>query len=327
MDKHHLVFIPFPFPGHTNPMLQLATSLHSKGFSNITIVHSELNFPDPSNHPHFNFLTISDGMSPDNISLDLGDISRKINNTKFTTQLQDFLSKLINESTELPCIIYDGFMYLAEAVARRLKVPSLVMRTSSVMDFLMYFSLPSLQQEGLIPLPDSKLLDMVPGLEPLRYKELPVKNSPYLDSLLQILATTCNLGSSSALIFNTIDLLENSSITKLQQICKVPVFALGPMHKITPTSSSGSLLKPDVSCIDWLDAQALSSVLYVSIGSGASMNQKEIDRCVKRLMVDKEGHEMRQRAMDLKEKISSCIETGGSSHNSLNELIELVMSL
>jgi hypothetical protein len=43
-------------------------------------------------------------------------------------------------------------------------------------------------------------------------------------------------------------------------------------------------------------------------------------------MVDKEGDEMRQRAMDLKEKAELCIRTGGSSYNSLNKLVELIKS-
>ena len=52
----------------------------------------------------------------------------------------------------------------------------------------------------------------------------------------------------------------------------------------------------------------------------------EIERAVKRLMVDKEGEEMRQRAKNLKGKIALCIREGGSSYNSLNQLIELIIS-
>jgi hypothetical protein len=56
------------------------------------------------------------------------------------------------------------------------------------------------------------------------------------------------------------------------------------------------------------------------------LERGEIDSVITRLMVDKEGDEMRQRAMDLKEKAELCIRTGGSSYNSLNKLVELIKS-
>ncbi|KAM7262912.1 hypothetical protein ACFE04_000595 [Oxalis oulophora] len=171
-QPRHLVFVPVPLPGHVNPMLQLATSLHSNGFSNmITIAHSHLNFPDPSDHPHLTFFKLSDGI-------------------------------MIQDLDVLPCIIYDGLMYQTKSVARGLKVPSLAIGTSSTTDFLMCFSLLRLREEGLIPLPDSRLLDdQLPGLEPLRFMDLPVVSnySPLLDSFLQLVANICNLGSSTLL--------------------------------------------------------------------------------------------------------------------------------
>ncbi|KAM7258639.1 hypothetical protein ACFE04_014380 [Oxalis oulophora] len=226
----------------------------TNGFSNmITIAHSQLNFPDPSNHPHLTFFKLSDGMSRDDLSLNFMDGTRKFN-TSLVTPLHEFLSRMIQDLDELPCIIYDGLMYQTESVARGLKVPSLAMRTSSATDFLTCFSLLSLREEGLIPLPDSRLLNnQLPGLEPLRFKDLPVtKYSPLLDSFLQLVANICNLGSSTAIIFNTIDLLENSSLTKIQQ------------------------LTSDTSCIEWLDKQASRSVLCISMGSLASTDKKDI---------------------------------------------------
>lgn len=58
-----------------------------------------------------------------------------------------------------------------------------------------------------------------------------------------------------------------------------------------------------------------------NLGSG------EIKRAVRRLMVDREGKEMRQRAMDLKEKIGVSMREGGSFYNSLNELVDHILSL
>lgn len=49
-----LVLFPVPLQGHINPMLQLASILHSNGFS-ITILHTHFNSPNLFNYPHFTF--------------------------------------------------------------------------------------------------------------------------------------------------------------------------------------------------------------------------------------------------------------------------------
>jgi hypothetical protein len=92
---------------------------------------------------------------------------------------------------------------------------------------------------------------------------------------LQILSKASNIETSSAIIYNTIDYLENSSLEKMQQRCQVPIFSIGTMHKIASASSS-SLLEEDTSCLAWLDKQSCNSVIYVSLGSVAFMDVKEL---------------------------------------------------
>ncbi|CAH1446772.1 unnamed protein product [Lactuca virosa] len=57
-----VVLASSPFHGHMTPTLQLAKALHAHGFS-IAIAHSNLNPPNPSNHPSFIFLPLSDNLS------------------------------------------------------------------------------------------------------------------------------------------------------------------------------------------------------------------------------------------------------------------------
>ena len=260
---------------------------------------------------------------------------------------------------------------------------------------------------------------------------------------MQQLSTFTNIRTSSAIIWNTIDSLEKSTLAKIQQQCQVPIFPIGPLHEIASASSS-SLLEEDSSCLAWLDKQSYNAVIYVSFGSVAFMDMKElaeiawglansqqpflwvvrpgsirgselievlpkgfketigergyivkwapqkevlahdavggffshcgwnstlesicggipmicrpcfsdqrvnaryisqvwmvglelenelqrgeIERAIRRLMVEKEGKEMRETAKVLKEKVELSIGEGGSSKNSLNELIEIIMS-
>jgi UDP:flavonoid glycosyltransferase YjiC (YdhE family) len=261
---------------------------------------------------------------------------------------------------------------------------------------------------------------------------------------LQLVSKVANIRTSLAIIYNTIDCLENLSLAKLQQQCQVPSFPIGPMHSFAPASST-SLLEEDNSCLAWLDQQSCNSIIYVSLGSIASMDGKqvvemawglvnsqqpflwvvrpgsirgaewieilsknlkesisergyivkwapqkevlahnavggflshcgwnstlesicegvpmicrpsfedqrvnvryvshvwnvgleleselergEIERVVRKLMVDEEGKDMRKRGKNLKERIELCIKEGGSSNNSLNKLIEMIVSI
>jgi hypothetical protein len=288
------------------------------------------------------------------------------------------------------------------------------------------------------------LQDPVPELYPLRYKDLPLPPLGIVEKVMQLLSKASNFETSSAIINNTIDCLENSSLVKLQQKCRVPIFPIGPMHKIA-SASSDSLLEEDTSCLAWLDKQSCNSVIYVSLGSGAFMDVKElvelawglahskqpflwvlrpgsiygaewievlpegfkenigdrgyivkwapqkkvlahcaiggflshcgwnstlesicegipmickpcfgdqkvnaryvshvwkvglelesdklergeIERAIRRLLVNEDGKEMRKRGKNLKERCELCIREGGSSSNSLSELIDMIKS-
>lgn len=96
-----------------------------------------------------------------------------------------------------------------------------------------------------------------------------------LEKYLQLLAVVCNTRTSSGMIWNTVDCLEYSSLVKLQELYQVPFFPIGPMHKMAPAKSS-SLVKDDNNCIEWLEKQAPNSVIYVSLGSIATMDEKEL---------------------------------------------------
>lgn len=57
-----------------------------------------------------------------------------------------------NQLEKLHCIIYDRFMSFEEAVACYLKLPSIILRTSSAANFLTFYVYPRFQEEGYIPL-------------------------------------------------------------------------------------------------------------------------------------------------------------------------------
>ncbi|KAL9415889.1 hypothetical protein AB3S75_039146 [Citrus x aurantiifolia] len=276
--RKHVVLVPCPYQGHITPMLQLGTILYSKGFS-ITVVHTDFNSPNPANHPKFSFQSIPDGLADDDIYS--GNIIAIIMhlNTNCGVPFHKCLVQIMKQqmpADEIVCIIYDELMYFAESAANQLKLRSIILRTNSAATQISRIALLQLKEDGSIPLQDpSNLADPVPRLQPLRFKDLPFSQFGLPENFLQLIPKIYNVRTSKAVIWNTMNCIEQSSLSQLQQQCNIPIFPVGPLHKFAP-SSPGSLLKEDTSCISWLNNQAPNSVLYASLGSIVSMDKKEL---------------------------------------------------
>lgn len=80
--------------------------------------------------------------------------------------------------------------------------------------------------------------------------------------------------ASSGLIWNSFEDLEQFEMARCRQEFRIPIFPVGPFNKYFPASSS-SLLAQDQSSISWLNSQASKSVIYVSFGSVAAINEAE----------------------------------------------------
>ena len=154
-QRCRVVLVPPPFQGHITPMLQLGAILHSKGFS-ITVAHAEFNAPDSSKHPEFFFLPLSDNVSDiDSSFWNLLVVITAIN-VNCKEPLQRYLVQMMEKQEphdQVCCIIYDSIMYFTDAVANHMKLPSIILRTTSAFNFVAWHATPRLLAEGYIPLP------------------------------------------------------------------------------------------------------------------------------------------------------------------------------
>ncbi|XP_010264016.1 PREDICTED: UDP-glycosyltransferase 76F1-like [Nelumbo nucifera] len=272
-----LVLFTLPLQGHINPMLQLATILHSRGFS-ITFVHTHFNSPNSSNYPHFTFIPISDGLSDAQASMeDVVALSAALN-VSCVEPFRERLARLLSDQSEEPiaCLISDVIMHFTQSVADSLKLPRIVLRTSGVSAFRAFAAFPILRQKGFIPIAaDAELEAPLPDLPPLRVKDIPVVDTQNAETLYELMDKSTNQAkSSSGIIWNSLEHLEHESLTALRQELGIPMYPIGPFQKYC-SSSSSSLLAQDRSCIAWLDKQAPKSVIYVSYGSIAAMTETE----------------------------------------------------
>ncbi|KAF3956640.1 hypothetical protein CMV_018252 [Castanea mollissima] len=247
---HRLVLVVYPFQGHINPMLQLATILHSKGFS-ITIAHPQFNSPNHENHPEFHFVSIPDGLSKTNFSPSNFMAAISALNSNCEAPFQQYMEEMMkveDPHDRVAGVVYDGFMHFAQAVANNLKLPGINVRTSAAATLLLFAVFPDAHRErGYISFPESLARAPVPGLQSLDLKGL-LGSTEIPTPILELRATmTDATKKASSIIVNTVHFLEQQTLTK-----------------------------EDTSCISWLEKQAPKSVIYISFGSMVSVDDKEL---------------------------------------------------
>ncbi|KAM0068936.1 putative UDP-glucuronosyl/UDP-glucosyltransferase [Helianthus debilis subsp. tardiflorus] len=76
-----------------------------------------------------------------------------------------------------------------------------------------------------------------------------------------------------------------------------------------------------------LDARYMSDVSRVGVYLENGFQREEIASAIRRIMVDEEGKEIRERARVLKQKADECVMKDGSSNKSVETLVEYISSL
>lgn len=265
-ERRKLLLFPLPFQGHVTPMLHLASVLHSKGFS-ITIIQANFNFIDPNKFPHFAFRFLDDGLSSSSLPPDSTNIISLLNSSCMEP-FRNCLGQVLSGNEPVSCLIVDPMWGFTKDVADSFNLPRISIRTGSMSAFVVYDSLPLLRATGYYPLQEAKLDEPVPELPPLKVKDLPPES--FHDMLFTLVEDT---KTSQAVICNTFEELESSALAKVWQSLPIPVFPIGPLHKLSPPAPSISIMTQDQTSISWLNTQAHKSVLYISFGSAVMMSE------------------------------------------------------
>ncbi|CAI9273551.1 unnamed protein product [Lactuca saligna] len=75
-----------------------------------------------------------------------------------------------------------------------------------------------------------------------------------------------------------------------------------------------------------VNARYVSDVWKIGVLLEDGFDRVGIERAIKRVMMEKEGEEIRERITTLKEKLNLSLEEGGSSHQSLKGLVDYILS-
>ncbi|CAN6362897.1 unnamed protein product [Urochloa humidicola] len=271
--RPRVVLFPLPYQGHINPMLRLAAALHARGLG-ITVVHTETRAPDRRKLPaDFELFTIRDGVAPELAESD--DVAPFVLalNKSCAAPFREYLAG----ARDVACVVADVDWFAPLGVARELGVKALPLMTSSAAKFRVYLAFPLLEEKGYLPIREANLDKEVKELPPLLVRDLhhekdEIRYRAYANLLFHMVG---GVRQSSGLILNTLDVIEEKDIANIYRDISIPVFAIGPLHILSPSVDS-SLLLQDQSCLEWLDLQPHGSVIYVSFGSLMSIDAHEL---------------------------------------------------
>ncbi|CAN8254505.1 unnamed protein product [Cochlearia groenlandica] len=287
-EKRLIVMFRLPFQGHLNPMIKLAGIFHHRGFF-VTILHTSFNYPpDQSRYPNFTFKTIHydkegqvrDPLSQKEVSsIDLVGFIRQLRES----YAEPFRVSLAEEvrgggGGETMCCLVSDVVWgkKTEVAAEEVGVRRMVLCTSGAASFCAFAAYPLLGEKGYLPIHDSRLDEKVKELPPLKVKDLPVMETNEPEELYKIVNEMVKGAKSSlGIIWNTFQDLEELSLLDLTAKFQVQNFPIGPFHKHVDNLVITRNNKEEDITLDWLNKQEPKSVVYVSFGSLADIEEKE----------------------------------------------------
>ncbi|KNA14205.1 hypothetical protein SOVF_109730 [Spinacia oleracea] len=313
IPEPHVVIFPLPIQGPVNCMLKLADLILSLSNSAVSVTFVVTDFIHRRLIHHsttaarlgknFRFETVPDG---------LGDGGDDDENPRGLYQLADMTNTLQGQAQAegsrlravlaygaaepglkkaVTCIIADGFYGCMVDVAKELGVPLVYFETISPCGLWTYLCVPNMLRTRDLPFQGENDLDAaitsVPGMEAyLRRRDLPSFCRAYdpKNPIIQlVLNQVKNFPKAQGHILNTFDELEGDYFHNLRALCP-NLYNIGPLHlnlkcrlkQKSTKSISNTLWQEDRQCLEWLDAQPRKSVLFVSIGSLASMTKDQL---------------------------------------------------
>eukprot|EP00249_Psilotum_nudum_P022251 c28435_g2_i1 orf=31-960(+) len=294
--KPHALLVPYPAQGHINPMMQLAKLLLWKGFC-VSFVNSEHNHlrigeaqaesgvaSPTKDGPGIRLFAIPDGLPPEcNRMADFVGLGKAIE-TNMVKPLEELIENLNRGEAPVSCVFSDFVLPFTQDVANKFGLPRVAVWLQSAASFSVNLHVPLLIQEGYIPFkakPNGgphghgrNLITCIPGHPPFPHTDMNsfLQVEDVSDFMFQFKARPFQrLTEAAFVLINSFYELESGVIDALQQ--QHP--AVLPIGPLLPPAFLGigdcldertgtSLWPEDNGCIQWLNSQMPSSVLYIS---------------------------------------------------------------
>ena len=311
MDRHDFLLLSCPSPGHINPTLHLAKLLLRLGVSVsfATFVSGLRRIATLPTIPGLHFASFSVGCDDGNNSNHSMEEMKRVG----SQGLSSLLLSLSNERGPVTCLIYGFLLPWAATVAREHGIPSAFLSTQSATVIAVYHRYFK-AHDGLFNTELGSSLNIsleLPGLPPLKYEDLPSillptsRHASFVPSLQEHIQNL-EQDPNPCVLINTFNALEEDVIKALGDFMNV--VAIGPLVQLD-SSISCDLFERSKDYLPWLNSKPEGSVIYVSFGSLATVQKKQMEEIFHGLM---ESHRpflwvIRSIESELEEKMNSSL--------------------
>ncbi|KZV28477.1 hypothetical protein F511_03280 [Dorcoceras hygrometricum] len=297
----HAIMIALHLQGHIIPCTDLALKLASNGFT-VTFAHLEFIHHQIIATSHgqdqttgtdiftearksgldINYATISDGFPVEFDRFSYLDQFMQSYIHDFPSRVDEFIGEIMRthlSSDYEYFLVADTFSFWARKIAEKYGMVCVSFWTEPAMVFSLYYHLELLKRNGHVPVNGRREeVDYVPGIRAINTKDF----MSYLqDSELTLLHKAIfgafdDVKRADFILCNTVEELEKEAISALHK--NQPFYAVGPLFlsRDFPQASVPRSLLPESECMEWLNAKAPGSVLYVSFGSLATIEKDVI---------------------------------------------------
>ncbi|CAN0916451.1 UDP-glycosyltransferase 86A1 [Linum grandiflorum] len=294
--KPHVLIIPYPLQGHVIPGVHLAVKLASRGFT-ITYVNTDYIHHKTSSSAgtsagedffagvresglDIRYKTVSDGKP-------LG-FDRSSNHDEFMTSVmhvlpvhvEELVAEMVaggeEEEEKVSCLVADTFFVWPSKVAKKFGLVFVSVWTQPALVFTLYHHAHLLRQNGHFGCQDRRAdpINYVPGVKRIELKDTPSPlqgddDETNVDHQV-VFGAIQDTKSADLILVNTIQELEQETLSGLELAHEAQVYAIGPIFPTgfskSPVSTS---LRSESDCTRWLNSKPPGSVLYVSFGTFA----------------------------------------------------------
>ncbi|XP_004306078.1 PREDICTED: UDP-glycosyltransferase 83A1 [Fragaria vesca subsp. vesca] len=285
MSKPHIIAIPYPAQGHVIPLMELSQCLVNEGFK-VTFVNTDFNhkrvMSSLADETHkrddkIHMVSIPDGLEPWEDRNDLGKLCEAILRV-MPGKLEELIEKIKEEEGDkVSCIIADESNGWALEVAEKMKIKKVAFWPASAALLALEFCIPKLIHEGIIDdegtALKSQMINLAQGMPTLKTEDLTwlrIGDTTTQKIVFQVmLRSNKTVKLADWVLCNSAFKLERGAFTLAPQI--LPIGPLLASNRLD--DSAGNFWPPDSTCLEWLDQQSPSSVIYVAFGSFTIFDQ------------------------------------------------------
>ncbi|KAM3337639.1 UDP glycosyltransferase 9 [Capsicum galapagoense] len=283
-QKTHVLVFPSPAQGHINPIVQFAKILASKG-NKVTILTIDLVCKTMllDCGSLINIECIQHEYKPFASMDDFLEWFQCFMLEKFTS----IIHKFANTEYPVKVLVIDSLITWIIDLAHELGLKVAAFHTQPVALSAIYYHIDH-EDPSKIPFDGGSVVKL-PSIPLLENEDLPTfitESDAYPTIKRLVFGQNFNFKKADWLLFNSFDVLEEEVINWLRT--QYEIKTIGPLVLSTYLDkvNGSSLIKPNYeTCKNWLDLKEVGSVVYVSFGSLASLDEQQMEELASGLMM------------------------------------------